>query len=423
MAKRILKFLNISALLLFILFSASALKADSIDELQAKIDAANENREQLEKEIAKYQEQLKVVGEQKTTLQNTIKSLDLSTTKVNAEVNLTKNNIAETSYTIEDTGLAIREKEQKISIGNSAIRNAIKQINEMDHLSLWEMLLAEQDLSAFWSDLEDVIKVEAGISDQVSTVKEIKASLELAKLNLEKKKKELEVYNQELADRKQVLLSTKNEKTVLLNTTKSTEANYQKILQAKLALKEALDQEINRFESELRLAIDPKSFPKAGKGILAWPLEKIYITQNFGKTSDSGRLYVSGTHNGVDFRASIGTKVMSAGNGVVEGTGNTDTVCPGASYGKWVFIRYDNGLASTYGHLSLITAQVGQRVKTGDLVGYSGNTGYSTGPHLHMSVYAGQGVKISSLKSTVCRGTYLMPLADTRAYLDPLIYL
>jgi murein DD-endopeptidase MepM/ murein hydrolase activator NlpD len=108
---------------------------------------------------------------------------------------------------------------------------------------------------------------------------------------------------------------------------------------------------------------------------------------------------------------------------VVEGVGDTDVVCPGASFGKWVFIRYDNGLASTYAHLSLITAKAGQRVSTGDVVGYSGNTGYSTGPHLHMSLYAGQGVKISTLKSSVCQGTYTMPIADTKAYLDPLIYL
>jgi murein DD-endopeptidase MepM/ murein hydrolase activator NlpD len=219
------------------------------------------------------------------------------------------------------------------------------------------------------------------------------------------------------------LQSTKKEKSTLLTATKSTEANYQKILKDKLALKQALDQEINSFESQLKMIIDPKSFPPAGKGILAWPLDNIFITQNFGKTTDSGRLYVSGTHNGVDFRASIGTAVKSAGNGVVEGTGNTDTVCPGASYGKWVFIRYDNGLASVYGHFSVVSAKAGDRVKTGDVVGYSGNTGYSTGPHLHMGVYAGQGVKISSLKSTVCKGTYTIPVADLKAYLDPLVYL
>jgi murein DD-endopeptidase MepM/ murein hydrolase activator NlpD len=405
------------------LFSASLLKADTVDELQDKIDNANRNREQLEEEIAKYQDQLKVVNNQAVTLQNTIKSLDVSTNKITTEVKLVENNINKTSYTIEDTGLEIQDKEKQINKGRLAIKETLQQINDADNNSIWEILLSNDDFSDFWTDIEYTIQVQAKVSDQVNTVKDVKTKLEIAKADLELQKKELEDYTKELSDKKQVLQSTKKEKSSLLTVTKNTEANYQKILKDKLAMKEALDQEINQFESQLKMAIDPKSFPKAGKGILAWPLTNIFITQNFGKTADSGRLYVSGTHNGVDFRATIGTKVMSAGAGIVEGVGDTDIVCSGASYGKWVFIRYDNGLASIYGHLSVISAKQGQRVKAGDVVGYSGSTGYSTGPHLHMSVYAGQGVKMSTLKSTVCKGTYTIPLADLKAYLDPLIYL
>lgn len=416
-------YIGISLILTFILLVASVSRADTIDELQKKIDIANKNREQLEKEITTYQNQLKVINSQAVSLQNTIKSLDVSTTKISTEVKLVENNINKTSYTIEDTGVEIINKQEQINKGSRAIREALKQINEANTKSIWEILLSNENLSDFWIEIENIVQIQAKIGDQVTEIKDVKSNLEKAKANLELKKKELESYTKELNDRKQVLQSTKKEKNNLLVSTKNTEANYQKILKDKLALKEALDKEIDAYESQLKFAIDPQSFPKAGKGILAWPLDSIFITQNFGKTADSGRLYVSGTHNGVDFRAAIGTRVKSAGAGVVEGVGDTDTVCSGASYGKWVFIRYDNGLASIYAHLSLISAKPGQRVNTGDIVGYSGNTGYSTGPHLHMSVYAGQGVKISSLKSVACRGTYTIPLADTRAYLDPLVYL
>ena len=422
MVKKITSF-SFLAVIVFMIFSISSLQAETIDQIQDKIDAANDNRAKLEKEIASYQSQLKVIGEQATTLQNTIKSLDVSTNKINTEVKLTENNINKTAYTIEDTNLEISDRQKQINLGNSAIRGALQQINEADSQSIWEILLANKNLSDFWVEIDNTIQVQAKIGEQVASVKDIKINLEKAKAELELQKKELEAYTKELSDRKKVLDSTKKEKSSLLTVTKNTEANYQKTLKEKLALKEALDQEINQYESQLKLIIDPKSYPKAGKGILIWPLDSIFITQNFGKTSDSGRLYTSGTHNGVDFRASIGTRVKSAGNGVVEGVGDTDIVCAGGSYGKWVFIRYDNGLASIYGHLSVISAKAGRKVKTGDVVGYSGNTGYSTGPHLHMSVYAGQGVKISTMKSTVCKGTYTMPLADTKAYLDPLVYL
>ncbi len=417
------KIFYILFILLFTITIGGVLQADTVEQIQEKIDNANENRQQLEKEIAKYQDQLRVVSDQAATLQNNIKSLDISANKITTEVKLTETDINKTSYNIEDTNLEITNKERQIIRNNQIIKESLKQISEADNMSIWEVLLTNENLSGFWIELDDTIQVQAKLGSQVITARDIKANLEKARVELEQKKSELEKYTKELAAKKTVLQSTKNEKSNLLSTTKNTEANYQKLLKEKLAKKEALDQEINQFESQIKLIVDPKSFPPAGKGVLKWPLDTIYITQYFGVTSVSGRLYASGSHNGVDFRAPIGTRVLSAGSGVVEGVGDTDIVCKGASYGKWVLIRYDNGLASVYGHLSLITAKQGQRVNAGDVVAYSGNTGYSTGPHLHMSVFAGQGVQVTTLKSKVCNGTYTLPLADPASYLDPMIYL
>lgn len=128
-------------------------------------------------------------------------------------------------------------------------------------------------------------------------------------------------------------------------------------------------------------------------------------------------------HNGTDIGVSIGTPIYAADAGVVLGTGNTDLTCPGASYGKWVFIQHPNGLSTIYAHLSLIKSEAGETVTRGELIGYSGATGYVTGPHLHFGVYASQGVKIMTMQSKVCGTTYTMPIADFKAYLNPLLYL
>jgi murein DD-endopeptidase MepM/ murein hydrolase activator NlpD len=115
--------------------------------------------------------------------------------------------------------------------------------------------------------------------------------------------------------------------------------------------------------------------------------------------------------------------VRAALAGTVKGVGNTDSVCPGASYGKWALIEHENGLSTLYAHFSLIKVSAGQTVNTGEIIGYSGDTGYATGPHLHFTVYATQGVRIMQRKSAVCRGSYMMPVADLKAYLNPLSYL
>jgi murein DD-endopeptidase MepM/ murein hydrolase activator NlpD len=125
----------------------------------------------------------------------------------------------------------------------------------------------------------------------------------------------------------------------------------------------------------------------------------------------------------VDFGIPTGTAVLSSASGIVKGTGDTDAVCPGASYGKWVLIEHPFGLSTLYAHLSVIQVNEGTDVSAGSVIGYSGDTGYSTGPHLHYTVYATQGVKITERKSRVCKGSYRMPLADLRAYLNPLSYL
>jgi len=99
------------------------------------------------------------------------------------------------------------------------------------------------------------------------------------------------------------------------------------------------------------------------------------------------------------------------------------------SYGRWVLIKHNNGLTSVYAHLSASIVEVGQSLKTGDIIGYSGGTpgvngsGYSTGPHLHLGLFASQGVEIRQFTTSKhCKHTFV-PIADLRAYLDPLAYL
>ena len=117
----------------------------------------------------------------------------------------------------------------------------------------------------------------------------------------------------------------------------------------------------------------------------------------------------------MDLRAAVGTPILSAENGIVKGTGNSDIQCPGGSYGKWVLVEHPNKLSTLYAHLSFIKVSTGQEVKRGEVVGYSGDTGYTTGPHLHFTVYDARTVQIKP--SRVCG---LLPYGG---YLDPIVYL
>jgi len=111
-------------------------------------------------------------------------------------------------------------------------------------------------------------------------------------------------------------------------------------------------------------------------------------------------------------------------DGVIKGIGNTDLVCPGVSFGQWILIEYNNGLSSTFAHLSFVKVSEGQSVRRGEVVGYTGGTGRVTGPHLHVSLYASNGVNVSTVPSISCPGKILkQPIAAISAYLDPMYYL
>ncbi|MFB8347670.1 M23 family metallopeptidase [Streptomyces niveus] len=90
-----------------------------------------------------------------------------------------------------------------------------------------------------------------------------------------------------------------------------------------------------------------------------------------------GALWSSGSHSGVDFRATSGTSVVAVGAGTVVEAGW------GGAYGNNVVIRMNDGTYTQYGHLSSVGVNVGQSVSPGTSIGLSGSTGNSTGPHLH----------------------------------------
>jgi len=116
-----------------------------------------------------------------------------------------------------------------------------------------------------------------------------------------------------------------------------------------------------------------------GGGTFSLPIPGAPITQLFGPNHDpfTG---AAGFHPGVDFGAPMGTPIHAAGDGVVVFAGVE------SGYGNYTCINHGNGIATCYGHQSLLLVKVGDQVKRGQVIGLVGSTGYSTGPHLHFEV-------------------------------------
>jgi murein DD-endopeptidase MepM/ murein hydrolase activator NlpD len=402
------------------------LHADTKSDLEQKIAERNQAIKALETEIAGVKTEIDKTNSQAKTLQEYIHTLDLTISKLNKDSRVTENQIAATTYKIEDLKLSIEEKTKTIDRNQQAVALLIRDIRKTDDNTLPKALLGSQTLSTIWNTIESTNAVAHNIQIKTKEIAQAKLDLEANQKAQERARQDLEQYKKELVVKQTIINANKQDKAVVLKETKNKESAYKTLLAKKQALKDAFENELNQYESELKLTIDASKLPSVGSGVLTWPLDVVKITQYFGNTpfaTKNPQIYSTKGHNGVDFGTPIGTKIKAARSGIVAGTGNTDNFPGCYSYGKWVLITHDNGLSTLYAHLSYVIANEGDKVLTGQIIGYSGNTGYSTGPHLHFGVYASQGVQIITYsKSKNCHNA-VIPIADPKAYLNPLSYL
>ena len=429
-----LRFRNLLPVFIFLILISCIINPKSIlavnpNELSQKIEQVRKERESLLEEQKRLQQELETINKEALTLGTAVKSLDATRKKLATDINVTQSKINSTSLTISSLDGTIKEKEYQISTHRQAIADTLALLSERDKKPLVMSLLASVRLADIWGDSNHLEDLTKKLEEEINNLRETRIILSQEKIEKEQTVKAQANLKAQLDGQKSIVEENKKAKEKLLAQTKSEEVAYQSMLRDNLARQQEFEADLFKLESELKITLDPTLLPTARPGVLAWPLDKVYITQRFGKTAASGRLYASGSHNGIDLRATQGTAVKAMLSGVVEGTGNTDEQRGCGSYGGWILVRHNNGLSSIYGHLSARLVQKGQSVETGEVIGYSGGmpgvfgSGYSTGQHLHLGLFASQGVSVQQfVTSRNCKQIFV-PIADVKAYLDPLAYL
>lgn len=425
-----MKKLLIYLILSILVSSSTALASSHQNELENQIEQVRRERESLVLEQKRLEAELEIVNKESQTLGSAVKSLDTTRKKLVADINVTQSKITSTNLVIKSLENKMGEKEEQILAHRKAIAQALQTLSQYDSRSLVLDLLSSAKFSDVWRDRSELESLNLKMEEEINSLRETKKVLDQEKKQKEKAKAEQLSLKGQLSGQKSVVEENQKAKEKLLAETKSKESEYQKKIAENIARQKQSEQDMANLEEQLRITLDPSLYPEVKHGILSWPVDNVYITGKFGKSDCNIYPLPDCFHNGLDFRASMGTPIRAMAHGVVSGSDNTDRQKGCYSYGRWVLLKYDNGLSSVYSHLSATIVKNGQRVNAGEIVAYSGGapgvygSGYSTAQHLHIGLFPSQGVEIKLFTTSIgCKRVYV-PLAKGReAYLDPLDYL
>ncbi len=151
--------------------------SQSASEIQKEINGHSVQIEQLNKEIAAYEKQLTELGSKKQTLQNTLSQLDIQRKKLTASINATKSKIRSLELEIQNLAKNIQGKEESIEVHEDGLAENLRRLNETESQTLAVSLLASEDLSVLWTDVDRSFQLQDAVRESIDELSTQKASL------------------------------------------------------------------------------------------------------------------------------------------------------------------------------------------------------------------------------------------------------
>ncbi len=375
-------------------FSAFAVTAD---ELKQAYQQATQAAQALEAQKQELNKKLDATLGQKATLNNELKKIDYNISQLNLSIKSSQINSERLGLELQSIQLDIGDITTAIATKRSAVSALLMELYQKDRQGLLALVLKNKSLAASFQEGQNIATLNSGLALELQNLKQLNDQLNSKLKDTADKKQQIMQEATNLQAKKAIVQDQKNDRQTLLAQTKDQESIYQQQISELEKKQLEISDQIDSIETELRKSFNESLLPAKRPGMLAWPLENPYLTQHYGEVARvNGRLLYHGkAHNGTDFGAPIGTPLFAAADGTVSAVGNNGNI----EYGKFVLIHMENNLAMLYAHLSNNkVVRPGDAVKKGDVIGYSGNTGYvlkywdsrghyHNGAHLHFGLY------------------------------------
>ena len=387
------------ALIMVLSMMPLAASAATSDEIKEELKDLKSQNAEIQKEINAIQSQydanaseIQTLVDQKAAIDQEIGLLNNQIININAQIAAYGQLIADTQVELDDAQVRLTELSQKN-------KERIRSMEEEGTVSYWEVIfeansftdlldrinMMEEIAAADQRRLQEMRNVAAQVSDSKDTLEIGKSDLEQTRASLDETQAYLEEKRTESDDLLRELAEKQEEFQILLDESEAA----QDALMRDIAAKEKEYSKAKYEENLAKLALQGQNPPSNS----AWikPVSGYTLTSPFGMRKHPVLGY-NRMHNGVDMACPQGTPIYATRAGTV-----TVASYQAGGAGNYVSINHGDGFASIYMHMTNYVVSAGQSVSQGQLIGYVGSTGISTGPHLHFGIsYA---------------GTYVNPLA------------
>lgn len=350
-------------LILVILITSVAFANDELKKKERELEELNQQIKELDASIEsnknlQYDTNVKIKN-----VQTSIRALE-------SEIEVLNKDIVDTEQAIEEKTEELEAAEVKISEKNLLLNDRLRVMYKTGTVGYLEVLFGAEDFTDLLSRIDMIQMVVVHDQNLIEFLKEQRDIIEAKKI-------ELESYKQQLLGLFASKLKKQDELSVALNRLIAYKTELRK---DELAMGEMEDEllkqadQLTEYIKKLELAAVYVG------GEMMWPVPGYYsISSLFGNRlhpiSKEYRM-----HTGIDIESPRKTPLVAAQTGTIVFANWF------AGYGKAIIIDHGGGYTTLYGHLDVISVKVGQVVVKGENIGQTGNTGYSTGPHLHFEV-------------------------------------
>lgn len=379
----------VSSLACALLIAPLALGVSAVQaQDSSRLRELQEKSRQLNSEIQTNQKAAQQKKQEAASISTQISDIESDIVTTEEKIQSTQQQIETTEAEIITTQAAIDEKQAELDVQVGNQDEALRVLYETGDDELLLVLAGADSINEVIEQNEYLQALEDQIDAMIGEIESYKRELEAKRTELDDKKAQLAGLQAQQEAYRVGLSQEQNRKEDLLERTQEQQKQFEtKVSEAK-RLNAQVESEMSSLRQRLSGGRGPGVIQARDRGTSAvgfqWPTDYRYISTYFGGSTP---FQPGGGHGGLDLVNVSGTPIYAAADGTV--TSVTDMVYNGSfyAYGRYIVIGHNARYSSLYAHLQTAIVSPGQEVRRGDVIGYMGSTGWSTGPHLHFEVW------------------------------------